>query len=102
MLHHASRNSAITYCNASQLILVKGKVKEGAWSEFRSPTVDFSRHAEAWCELRNVHFKRSCSLLTSEARWDRSSSVRSLQSSACFFSTRTKQKLCVKVVISHN
>lgn len=78
---------------------MKSVVKKGAWSKFRSPIVDFARHAEAWRELRNVHFNHSCSLLTSEALWDGSSSVRGLQNWGYFFRTRTKQKVFAKVVI---
>lgn len=71
-------------------------VQKGTKNKFRSHIVSFARHAETCRHLRNVHFNHSCSLVTSETQWFRSSWVRViLQICAYFFHTRTKQKVCV-------
>lgn len=62
--------------------------------------MNFAKRAETCRDLGNVHLNYSCSLLTSETHWYRSSSVRViLQNGTCFFNTRTKQKVCVWVIL---
>lgn len=53
----------------------------------------FSRCAEMCHDLRNIPFKHSCSLLTSEAQWCRSSSVRVHLAELCLcFSVQGQSK----------